>query len=119
MRPDIALAVHKVTRQTHVPRALDWSLAKRIACYLKGTATLNITMKLSRGDIAAPRLDAFSDADFAGDRADKKSVTGGMLLLNGMPVSWGARKQGCYRRWMRIFWSPARLRGKCKRCERG
>uniref|UniRef100_A0AAV1TB71 Uncharacterized protein n=1 Tax=Peronospora matthiolae TaxID=2874970 RepID=A0AAV1TB71_9STRA len=50
------------TRQTHASHVLDWSLAKRIARYLKGTATLKLTMKPSRDDNAALRHDAFSDA---------------------------------------------------------
>ena len=41
-----------------------------------------------------PRIEAFSDADFAVDKGDRKSMTGGVLCLNGMMVSWGARKQG-------------------------
>uniref|UniRef100_A0AAV1TLG6 RNase H type-1 domain-containing protein n=1 Tax=Peronospora matthiolae TaxID=2874970 RepID=A0AAV1TLG6_9STRA len=40
------------------------------------------------------RLEAFSDADFAADNTDRKSMTGGIVMLNGMAVSWGARKQG-------------------------
>ena len=40
------------------------------------------------------QLEAFSDADFAGDKVERKSITGGVLRLNGMAVIWGARKQG-------------------------
>uniref|UniRef100_A0AAV1U6F0 RNase H type-1 domain-containing protein n=1 Tax=Peronospora matthiolae TaxID=2874970 RepID=A0AAV1U6F0_9STRA len=43
---------------------------------------------------AAMRLEAFSDADFAADKTDRKSMTGGIVMLNGMAVSWGAWKQG-------------------------
>ena len=43
-RPDIAFAVRKATRQTHVPRVFDWKLAKHVARYLKGTATLKLEM---------------------------------------------------------------------------
>uniref|UniRef100_A0AAV1UAV5 Uncharacterized protein n=1 Tax=Peronospora matthiolae TaxID=2874970 RepID=A0AAV1UAV5_9STRA len=81
-------------------RDLKSLVAKRIARYLKGTAKLKITMKPSQSDNAAAlhcqnvSLDAFSDADFAGDRADRKSMTGGVLLLNVMPIRWDARKQG-------------------------
>uniref|UniRef100_A0AAV1VB80 RNase H type-1 domain-containing protein n=1 Tax=Peronospora matthiolae TaxID=2874970 RepID=A0AAV1VB80_9STRA len=81
-------------RHAHAPRVLDWCLAKRITRYRKGTATLKITMKPSRDENAAPRPDAFSDADFSGDRAYVKSMMGGVLLLNGKPVSRGARKPG-------------------------
>ena len=36
----------------------------------------------------------FSDADFAADRVDRKSVTGGLITLNGIPISWTCKKQG-------------------------
>ncbi|CAI5716709.1 unnamed protein product [Peronospora effusa] len=39
-------------------------------------------------------LESSSDADFAADKADRKSLTGGVLRLNGMAVSWTAKKQG-------------------------
>uniref|UniRef100_A0AAV1TTK9 Reverse transcriptase Ty1/copia-type domain-containing protein n=1 Tax=Peronospora matthiolae TaxID=2874970 RepID=A0AAV1TTK9_9STRA len=93
-RPDIAFAVHKVTRRAHAPRLADWKLAKRIARYLKGTAALKITMIPEDNLGAAMRLEAFSDADFAADKTDRKSMTGGIVMLNGMAVSWGAQKQG-------------------------
>ena len=58
------------------------------------TATLKIAMMPTRDADAAPRLDAPSDADFAGYRIDRKSMMGGVLRLNGMPVRWVVRKQG-------------------------
>ena len=93
-RPDIAFAVHKVTRRAHAPRLTDWKLAKRIARYLKGTAALRVTMIPEDNLGAAMHLEAFSDADFAADKTGRKSMTGGIVMLNGMAVSWGARKQG-------------------------
>ncbi|OWZ16562.1 Pol Polyprotein [Phytophthora megakarya] len=36
-RPDIAYAVHQVTRRTHAPHMSDWRMAKKIDRYLKGT----------------------------------------------------------------------------------
>ena len=69
-------------------------MEKHIAHYLKGFATLKITMKPARDDGEAPRLDAFSEDEYAGDKADRKSMTGGVLRLNGTPLRWGARKHG-------------------------
>uniref|UniRef100_A0AAV1VLQ9 Uncharacterized protein n=1 Tax=Peronospora matthiolae TaxID=2874970 RepID=A0AAV1VLQ9_9STRA len=43
---------------------------------------------------AAMRLKAFRDADFAADTTDRKSTTGGIVMLNGMTVSWVSRKKG-------------------------
>uniref|UniRef100_A0AAV1T461 Uncharacterized protein n=1 Tax=Peronospora matthiolae TaxID=2874970 RepID=A0AAV1T461_9STRA len=40
------------------------------------------------------QLEAYSDADYATDRADRKSLSGSAVLHNGMAVSWTAKKQG-------------------------
>lgn len=38
-------------------------------------------------------VEAFSDADWAGDKADRKSTTGYVICINGCVVSWGVKKQ--------------------------
>lgn len=38
-------------------------------------------------------VEAFSDADWAGDKADRKSTTGYVITINGCVVSWGVKKQ--------------------------
>ena len=85
-RPYIVVAVHKATRQTHGPRLHDCKLVKRITRYLKGTATLKVTMALAQDHKQAPRVEAFSDADFAADKTDRKFMNGSVLLLNGMSL---------------------------------
>lgn len=37
--------------------------------------------------------EGYSDADYEPDRADQKSVSGGVISLNGMAVGWTCRKQ--------------------------
>ena len=93
-RPDIAFAVHKTTRQTQQPRLHDWKLAKRVVRYLKGTKTMKISMKPSDGGRASTKLESYSDSDFASDKSDRKSLTGGIILLNSMAVGWSAKNQG-------------------------
>ncbi|OWZ15971.1 putative mitochondrial protein, partial [Phytophthora megakarya] len=93
-RPDIAFAVHKATRKTHGPSVADWKLAKRIVRYLAGTKRLRLQMNGIKGPEEALEVVAFSDADFAADKTDRKSVTGGLLTLDGMAVSWICKKQG-------------------------
>jgi hypothetical protein len=40
-------------------------------------------------------VEAYSDADWADNKSDRKSVSGGLVLLNGIPVSWSCKKQTC------------------------
>uniref|UniRef100_A0AAV1VIT7 Reverse transcriptase Ty1/copia-type domain-containing protein n=1 Tax=Peronospora matthiolae TaxID=2874970 RepID=A0AAV1VIT7_9STRA len=87
-RPDIAFAVHKATRQTHEPRICDWKLAKRIVRYLSGKRGLKISMKPAVEETSQPVLMSYSDADYAADKADIKSLTGSVIMLNGMINSW-------------------------------
>ena len=93
-RPDVTFAVHKAMRQTHQPRVHDWKLAKRIARYLKGTQRLKMKMETRVEDRDLPTLKSYSDADFASGKQDRKSLTESVILLNGMSLSWSAKKQG-------------------------
>ncbi|KAE9324368.1 hypothetical protein PR003_g16747 [Phytophthora rubi] len=91
-RPDIAFAVHKASRRTHSPTMSDWKLGKRVARYLAGTKHLRLKMK-GYGGVEEPLMVvAYSDADFAADKADR-SVTGGLLTVDGMAVSWVCRNR--------------------------
>jgi hypothetical protein len=93
-RPDIAFAVHKATRRTHSPTMDDWKLAKRILRYLAGTRELRLSMRGTADSDDPLEVVAYSDADFAADKEDRKSVTGGLVTVGGMPVAWVCRKQG-------------------------
>uniref|UniRef100_A0AAV1VLQ2 Uncharacterized protein n=1 Tax=Peronospora matthiolae TaxID=2874970 RepID=A0AAV1VLQ2_9STRA len=68
--------------------------AKRIARYLKGTREIKLRLKPTKISIGELQLESYSDAEFAANKSDRKSLTGGIARLNGMPVSWTAKKQG-------------------------
>ncbi|OWZ08672.1 Pol Polyprotein [Phytophthora megakarya] len=80
-RPDIAFAVHRVTRRAHAPCESDWRNAKRILRYLKGTIDMKSRMEIGYGvkHAGEVNLEGYSDADYAADRVDRKSVSGGVL----------------------------------------
>ena len=57
--------------------------------YLKSTAT----QKLRFGPGGANTVKIYSDADWAGDRTDRKSISGGVAMFYGGPISWSSKKQ--------------------------
>ncbi|KAE9001279.1 hypothetical protein PF005_g14857 [Phytophthora fragariae] len=93
-RPDIAFAVHKASRRTHDPTVAVWKLAKRVLRYLSGTKELRLQMRGERGTDELLEVVAYSDEDFVADKEDRKSVTGGLVTIDGMPVSWTCKKRG-------------------------
>uniref|UniRef100_H3H9T4 Uncharacterized protein n=1 Tax=Phytophthora ramorum TaxID=164328 RepID=H3H9T4_PHYRM len=88
-RPDIAYAVGYVSRFMENPQEKHWVAVKRIFRYLQGTKTHGICFK--PGDKIDFR--GYSDADWAGDLADRKSTSGYTFMLMSAPVSWGSKKQ--------------------------
>uniref|UniRef100_A0AAV1V300 Integrase catalytic domain-containing protein n=1 Tax=Peronospora matthiolae TaxID=2874970 RepID=A0AAV1V300_9STRA len=88
-RPDIAFAVGYVSRFMENPQEEHWVAVKRIFRYLQGTKTHGICYKPS----AKIDFRGYSDADWAGELADRKSTSGYVFMLLGAPVSWGSKKQ--------------------------
>ena len=66
----------------------------RVARYLKGTMSMKLNITPSENESMSNVVESYSDADFAADKSDRKSLTGGIILLIGMDVSWCAKKQG-------------------------
>jgi hypothetical protein len=94
-RPDIAYAVNKCAQYTSKPNITHWEAIKRVVRYLLNTREYGI-MYVRDGEGVkgyAHNLAGFTDADFAGDRDDRKSTTGWVFTFNGAPVSWASKKQ--------------------------
>ena len=88
-RPDIAYAVGYVSRFMENPQQEHWIAVKRIFRYLQGTKSHGICYQPN------DKIDfrGYSDADWAGDHADRKSTSGYLFMLLGAPISWGSKKQ--------------------------
>lgn len=95
-RPDIAYAVQRLTRFMQAPLMRHWKAALRVLRYLAGTRDAALTFgrqATERRRSDAVGVSAYSDADWASDKVDRKSVTGWIALVNGDPVSWASKKQ--------------------------
>jgi hypothetical protein len=91
-RLDIAHAVHKLSQQALKPVVRDMLAAKRVLRYLSGSRTAGLKYG-GRAAGTALAIEAFSDADWANGRDNRKSISGWVVKLNGTPVAWSAKKQ--------------------------
>ncbi|KAL5799508.1 hypothetical protein ACOSQ4_032392 [Xanthoceras sorbifolium] len=88
-RPDIAYAVHIVSQFVASPTTIHWAAVLRILRYLRGT----IFQSLLLPSTSSLQLRAYSDADWAHDSTDRKSVTGFCIFLGDSLISWKSKKQ--------------------------
>ncbi|KAI3758422.1 hypothetical protein L6452_05983 [Arctium lappa] len=89
--PDIMFATCFGARYQANPKELHFNAVKRIFRYLKGTPDLGLWYpKDSRFD-----LTAFTDADHAGCKLDRKSTSGSCQFIEDKLVSWTSKKQNC------------------------
>jgi hypothetical protein len=67
--------------------------AKRVLRYLKGTKNLGIIYRAKNHPSSRLDIIGFSDANWAGDKNDRKSTTGYVFVIASGPVSWTSHKQ--------------------------
>ncbi|KAH9762091.1 retrovirus-related pol polyprotein from transposon RE1 [Citrus sinensis] len=88
-RPEIAFSVNKLSQFLSSSTVTHWQACKRILRYLKGTVSLGLQF-YNHGSL---HVDCFSDADWAGDRDDRRSVAGYCVYMGPNLVSWCSKKQ--------------------------
>ena len=89
-RPDIAASVSILSQKVTKPRDIDWNEVKRIIRYIKGTRDLKLYLSSEK---CSENVFAFSDANWAEDREDRKSNSGYYCSINGGAISWSCTKQ--------------------------
>jgi hypothetical protein len=91
-RPDISLFVGLVSRFMSQPMKSHFLAAKRILGYINGTLQYGILFPFGNG-CSKLELIGYSDADWCGDKIDRRSTTEFVFKLNGAPISWSSKKQ--------------------------
>lgn len=89
VRPDIAFAANKLARYMEAHGDTHWAAAKHVLRYMNGTVDMGIVYSSGGGTTVT----AFADADFAGERDDRKSTSGYKFCMAGGVFSWRAKKQ--------------------------
>ena len=90
-RPDILYPTILLSRFNEEPLTKHWAAVKRILSYLK--RTIDYGLIFERGKSQEMTIDAFSDADWAGDIENRKSTSGVIIFLNRCPIIFVSRQQ--------------------------
>ncbi|XP_022679643.1 uncharacterized protein LOC101752932 isoform X1 [Setaria italica] len=88
-RPDIAYAIHILTQFVSAPTTVHYAHLLRVLRYLWGT----ISQRLFYTASSWPVLHAYSDAIWASDHTDRRSVTGYCIFLGDSPIAWKSKRQ--------------------------
>ena len=88
-QPDIAFVVNKLSQFMHKPTLTHWQAVKRLLHYLKDTIQFGLQIFHS----SSTALQAFSDADWAGDKDDWRSTGSFCVFLGKNLISWNCHKQ--------------------------
>lgn len=89
-RPDLCAATNYFSRFQSCYNEQHFAYAKRILRYIQGTVDLKLVYKKNEN---AETLIGYADADWAGDKEDRKSTSGYVFQLFGNTISWASRKQ--------------------------
>ena len=94
-RPDIAHSTGMLARYLHNPAREHWNAAKVTLSYLKSTSNygLKYTGFNRDGSEKSITTSAYSDANWAGDKEDRKSTTGYLVSVGNNLTSWKSQKQ--------------------------
>jgi hypothetical protein len=89
-RPDIAFTLGKLSQYMSDPAEHHGHALKNLLRYLRST----VTMKLRYGPGGVhSQFVVYSDADWASDTVDRKSVSGSTAMFYGGPITWSSKKQ--------------------------
>src|SRR3954463_9010233 len=88
-KPDILFSVCLCARFQSDPRESHLTAVKRILRYLKGTTNIGLVYRRSK----EYNLVGYCDADYAGDRIERKSTSGSCQFLGSHLISWYSKKQ--------------------------
>ena len=94
-RPDLSFAVGMLARHMHAPGNAHVRAAKHVLAYVASTLSLGITIAIPTTPLRNEQIKllAFADADHANDIEDRRSTSGYVIGLCGVPVEWRSEKQ--------------------------
>jgi len=88
-RPNLALAIGKLSRIVSCYGKEHWAAIKRVLRYVKGSMDKELVFDKNSSCV----LQGYSDADCAGDHETRRFTTSFTFIFGGAAVSWGSKLQ--------------------------
>lgn len=90
-RPNIVFACSVLAGVQNAPSRKHWDLLLKLCRYIHSTINYGIVYRPGTSKRIKPI--GYVDADWAGDKASRKSMMGYIFILNGSPISWSSKRQ--------------------------
>jgi hypothetical protein len=88
-RPDLSFAISHLASFCSTYQETHWKACERVMKYLQGTIDASLVYHRDGNQ----KIAGYSDAEYAGDKGDRKSVGAYVFTLANGPVSWQSKKQ--------------------------
>ena len=88
-RPDISYHVHILSQFVSAPTSVHYSHLLHVIRYLRGTISQRLFFPCS----SSLELQAYSDATWASDPSDRRSLSAYCVFLGGSLIAWKTNKQ--------------------------
>ncbi|XP_050898022.1 secreted RxLR effector protein 161-like [Lathyrus oleraceus] len=91
-RPDIGFSIRLMSRYMSEPRVSHMKVVRRTQRYLKGSINYGILFQRD-SERKEVMVTCYADADWCGDKEDRRSTTSYFFQVFGASISWCSRKQ--------------------------
>ena len=91
-RPDIANAVREMSKVLDKPTVAAYKEMKRVIKFVLDTAAYGLKLKPTGLNDDHWTMEAYTDSDWAGDKDNRRSVSGFIIYILGVPISWRSRQ---------------------------
>ena len=92
-RPDLSNAVRELSKNMGRANKSSMKQLKRAVKFTCDSIDTGLEMKPLKKELTWT-LQCYSDSYWGGDKINRRSVTGWVILLNGCLISWGSKQQG-------------------------
>lgn len=90
-RPDLAFTLGRLSQFMKNPVERHGHALKWLIQYIR--STLKQRLRFGPGGAHQSTMGIYSDADWASDKTDRKSISGGIGIFYGGPFAWASKKQ--------------------------